>query len=438
MTFEDAMSGLGPGSWDEIPIPLAVADPELRVLAANRAWETGGLTPDGPVARFPFSSGGPEHPSYLLVGSVESSEADITHSQAQSEKMAALAMLAGGIAHEFNNLMGGLLGYAQLAEKTGAASDYRRAIQAVYQSATRARDVVGAMLGFVGRPMGRPDPTTLAEVVKPILTMVEAGLRNENIEVDARIDDAGEIVLDVGRAQQVLLNLVIHARSRLRDAGGGVVSVEARVDGRFALIRVADSQPAGANTLAARSISLATGRAVLREIGGDVRENPDGGRIWYEMLCPVGMVADEAPIETESEFPGESAPGGRILVVDDESMVRDLLAHVLGMHGYETHTASTGFAGVEKARHLTPELVIVDAQMPGLSGIETCAAIRREIPTCAFLMVTGAVGDELERIAGSAGGQGIELIAKPFEIEDVLGRARRLIAQVRASLGETS
>ncbi|MCC6159554.1 MAG: response regulator [Deltaproteobacteria bacterium] len=424
--------------WDELPIPLAVTDREFRVLASNGAWKSAGVTPDGLVTRFPLPGEGQAKGGYLLVGSLETSGAEVTHAQSQSEKMAALAMLAGGIAHEFNNLMGGLLGYAQLAEKTGETADYRRAIQAVYQSATRARDVVGAMLGFVGRPMDRSDPTTLTEVVTPILTMVEAGLRNENIEVDTRIDDAGEIVLDVGRAQQVLLNLVIHARARLRDAGGGVVSVAARVEGRFALIRVADSLSAEPNGAAARSISLATGRAVLREIGGDIREHQDGARLSFEMLCPVGPAGDAATIDPDQEFAGESEPGGRILVVDDESMVRDLLAHVLGMHGYETQTASTGFSGVEKARHLAPELVSVDAQMPGMSGIETCAAIRKEIPNCAFLMVTGAVGDELERIAGSAGGQGIEIIAKPFEIEAVLGHVRRLVALVRAASREMS
>ncbi|MCL4234522.1 MAG: response regulator [Deltaproteobacteria bacterium] len=422
--------------WDKFSIPLALADANLRVRAANRAWHTGGHTPDGPASRFPIHDDALTSGGYLLVGATDERDADITHSQAQSEKMAALAMLAGGIAHEFNNLMGGLLGYTQLAEKTGAASDYRRAIQAVYQSATRARDVVGAMLGFVGRPMDRADPTTLTEVVKPILTMVEAGLRNENIEVDTRIEDAGEILLDVGRAQQVLLNLVIHARSRLRDAGGGVVSVGAAVEGRFAMIRVTDSLPGGLAGEGASSISLATGRAVLREIGGDIRESRDDSRIWFEMLCPVGSIDDTVPDVIDQEFLEEYGSGGRILVVDDESMVRDLLAHVLGTHGFETQTASTGFAGVENARHFAPELVIVDAQMPGLSGIETCAAIRREVPDCAFLMVTGAVGDELDRIAESAGAQEIEVISKPFAIEDVLGRARRLVALVRTTSGE--
>ncbi len=431
---DDAMTTL-PNPWDELAIPVAVADAEWRVVAANRAWMSGGLTPDGPVAKFPVPGTEAGAGSYLLVGSADASADDMTHSQVQSEKMAALGMLAGGIAHEFNNLMGGLLGYAQLAEKTGAASDYRRAIQAVYQSATRARDVVGALLGFVGRPMDRCDPTTLAEVVRPVLTMVEAGLRNDNIEVDARIDDAGEIVLDVGRAQQVLLNLVIHARTRLRDAGGGVVTVNARVDGRFAVICVADSLP-GLGTERAGSVSLTTGRAVLREIGGDIRENLDGARLWFEMLCPVLDAGQTAAIDFEDDAAAELEPGGRILVVDDEGMVRDLLAHVLAMHGYETHTASTGFAGVEKARHLSPELVIVDAQMPGISGAETCEAIAKEIPDCAFLMVTGAVGDEFARVADAARSQGIEIVAKPFEIEDVLGRVRRLIAHARAASPE--
>jgi CheY-like chemotaxis protein len=121
-------------------------------------------------------------------------------------------------------------------------------------------------------------------------------------------------------------------------------------------------------------------------------------------------------------MPGKKKP--KVLVVDDERVIADTLAIILNQHGYEASAAYTGTGAVERARQLSPDLVISDVVMPDMNGIEAAILIREFLPACKILLFSGqaATADLLEN--ARAQGHEFEILAKPVHPQDLLAKLR--------------
>lgn len=426
------MSEIQPGELIEaLPWPAALTGPSGTILCGSRAlWSRLGVQAGDWIGRSiedldnSLPKGGPRFEAIPLQGSMEQHHwrvlPDDDHEAVQAERMAVIGMLAGGIAHEFNNLMSGLLGYAQLAQATKSVEDYRRAVDAVQETAGRSKDIIGGLLAFAGRHWGQGDTRRLSDIVRPILSMVEAGLRNDNIEIHVDMGADNEGVVDLGRLQQVLLNTIIHSRQAMVGDHGGALRLRARIEENRLTLTLADTHVATPRAAAERpGMGMTINRQIMREVGGGIAvEHSTTGTI-YTITCPVDVPAAAPPAPTTIAPAETNRPVGayKILVVDDEEMVRNLIGHVLKLEGHTVATAHNGYAGVERARHQPPDLAIVDMQMPGMSGIQTCEAIRAEHEDCRFLVITGSVGEEFDELASNLADRRIEVIQKPFQIE---------------------
>ncbi|MBZ0271648.1 response regulator [bacterium] len=369
----------------------------------------------------------------------------------QTEKMAGIGTLAGGIAHEFNNLIGGMLGYAQLAEASGRTEDYRKSNEVVFQSAKRAKTIISNLLTFARRVPNVIERSDLRELVEQVISLVKRDLQKENVAVEIDVDDGCVIHTDLGQFQQVLLNLIINAKHAMIDRKGGTLTIVGRQEGDRLRVVVKDTgvgipddilprifEPffttkgsIGSGAVAGSGLGLSISYGIISELGGEILVDtvPGEGSTFtvivpaaaMEPAAPEPDIAEDVPEETFRE-----AGKRRILVVDDEPMIRELLENLLLRDGHRVAIAGNGFAAVEQARAFRPDIAIIDAQMPGISGKETYQELRREHPEINAVMITGQVGGEYEDFAGEMHELGIGILKKPFDIHDIRVAIQRL------------
>ncbi|HPQ69748.1 MAG TPA: response regulator [bacterium] len=141
----------------------------------------------------------------------------------QSEKMAVIGNLAAGVAHEFNNLVGGILGFAQLAKLTEEMDDYRKTVEVVFEVSERAKKIIGDLLTFSRRPPNQIEHITIEEMVDQVITLVERRFDKQQIKIVREIEPEIAIEFDVGQLQQVVLQLLMSARESMPKSGTIVI-----------------------------------------------------------------------------------------------------------------------------------------------------------------------------------------------------------------------
>lgn len=366
----------------------------------------------------------------------------------QSEKMAGIGTLAAGIAHEFNNLIGGMMGYAQLASSTTDKKDYEKAIDVVFTSSKRAKEVITTLLTFSRRTSHETEVIRVDKLVSQVLSLVERDLQKRNIEIGFSVDSGFRLHTDVGQLQQVLLNLIINAKHAMPD--GGKLAVSAAVYGKEIHLRISDSgigisknnlerifEPffttkgsIGAGKEEGTGLGLSLSYGLIKDLGGEIKVESEVGKgSVFTIILPMydeGIESEEflrTKADTDCYLPTEIDSVSRrlnVLVVDDEQTVLDLMYQLLSREGHSVVTASTGFMAIEKVRNSMYDLIFIDAVMPGIDGVETLKQIREMMPDAKAVIITGALGTELEKLKEHTTELDAHILSKPFEIDDVL------------------
>lgn len=361
----------------------------------------------------------------------------------QSAKMQAIGELAAGVAHEFNNMLTGILGYANMlrltAEPGTAVHESARTIE---RAAQRAADLTRKLLGFARRGRSRRERVDLNDVIRDVITLLRQTLA-ENINVACEMNSDELVVTgDPGQLEQVLLNLALNSRDAM-PAGGeltissGTVTFDLAghmpepdsLPGRYAMLRVADTgsgisaedlerifEPFFTTRGQGRGsgMGLAMVYGTVRNHGGftEVDSKPGQGAV-FTVYLPQDV--REAPVEPEP--PANPAPdvgSARILVVDDEDLVRDVARSMLEVCGFDVVDFSNGQDAVDYYRDHGDrvDLVLIDMVMPGMSGRECFKAIRGMDPDVLAVLSTGFGEDGEAREVVQDGMVG--LVLKPF------------------------
>jgi PAS domain S-box-containing protein len=372
----------------------------------------------------------------------------------QAQKMEAIGHLTGGIAHDFNNILTGIMGYITLAgEREAASSDAKlaRHLQQAQRGATRAKELIQQMLAFSRAQKGKPRAVSLAPLAEEAVKLLGSSLP-ATVELRTALEqDLPAVMIDPVQVEQILLNLCINARDAMDGAGKITVGVRLAAqgatprcaschkpaDGRYVELAVADSGPGIAPPVLERmfepffstkevgrgsGMGLAMVHGIVHEHGGHVVvETAPGKGATFRVLLPALESGAESGAPRGAQDarakPLRQALEGRVLLVDDEQMVGEFMAELLGGWGLEV-TVRRDPAEAERWLAEDParvDLVLTDQTMPKMTGLELAqrlAALRPALPVILYSGYAENIGAEQLARSGVRA-----LLAKPVEPE---------------------
>lgn len=374
----------------------------------------------------------------------ERAEAALLHAQ----KLQAVGLLAGGIAHHFNNLLTIVLGNLELARRR-MAEDERLAgfLLAARRGAERGAEVTQQLLTFSRKQMLKPKVISLSEWLAEIKPLIASTLRGDITVEFAAAADVWPAKVDPAQLELALLNLAVNARDAMPNGGvlrfscANVEMADERLglDGRYVLLEIADTGEGVAPDLLPRifepffttkQAGCGTGLG-LSQVHGFVHQS--GGSMDVESALGTGTTirlylpaSDEGPIS----HAGEAAPskwmrrGGRLLVVEDDPGVAGVATDLLKSHGYSVHVADQPSAALQLLQDgLTVDLVFSDILMPGgMNGVQFAEEIRRQHPELPILLASG-YSDALSEAAAA----GFNVMTKPYQIDDLIEKVSSLL-----------
>jgi PAS domain S-box-containing protein len=368
----------------------------------------------------------------------------------QSQKIEAIGHLTAGIAHDFNNLLLGVLGYSELARAEvradSQAAEYLRRVESTSQ---RAVTLTSQLLAFGRRQSLDPRLLELNTLVTETVAMLRSVL-GEQIELVIALDPGVEAVrADAVQMQQVLINLALNARDAMPDGGkltirtsnDEVVDGDLRrhelEEGRYVVLSVEDegsgmtqeirdqifdpfftTKDVGKGT----GLGLSSAYGIVKQSGGhiEVATELHAGTTFRTYLPAFsGSQHPEAPVEEEpqelQDLPGEAprGPRRRILVVEDEEVVREMLARTLERLGYLVETAEDPSVALPVLRERGDDfaLVISDMVMPRMTGTEFALSVAEWMPELPFVFMSGYTEDVIPQPGSSTAGS---FLHKPF------------------------
>lgn len=366
----------------------------------------------------------------------------------QTEKMAALGQLVSGIAHELNNPLTAIMGYAQLLLGHGLSLPQQSEAGKVFQEAERARRIVKNLLYFARENKPERTRVDLNEIVERTLALRGYELRVENIVVECSLETGlPETMADPYQLQQVVLNLLVNAeQALLGDRGSGHVWIRTHCapGGRIAL-EVSDDGPGIAPSIASRvfdpffttkpagvgtGLGLSIVYGIVQQHGGDVTlESHRGSGAKFVVELPMASSLAEQAIVPAPQLEGRnsSSPLGRILVVEDEATVAQLIVDVLQEEGHEAEAAFDSQDGLTRIARNRYDLVICDLRMPRLDGpafYDALVSAGSPIQDC-IVFITGdtLAPRSLEFLESHR----LPYLAKPFLVEELKLAVNRVL-----------
>lgn len=389
-------------------------------------------------------------------------EKQLTTQLIQADRLASVGTLIAGVAHELNNPLTAIGGYAEmLASRPHDESD-TIAIATIAEQAGRCRDVARNLLNFARQTEDRVTDLDLNALISGVCDLRAYDLRAARIDVRASYDaELPRVVGQYGQLQQVIYNLVDNACYAMQGVGGAL-EVATWCDGESVYVRVADTGPGIPEQIVRRvfepfvtskprgegtGLGLSICRRILEDHGGQIEAHnrPGGGAAFVASLPAAGECAtaqagtdatrEDAPqVEHAPEVEDAQTPVGaalsspaKVLFIDDEPSLCALVNEYLSRLGHEVHVEATGEAGLETALAGDFDAIICDMRLPGISGEDVCMALLEHKPSAAERMVV-ATGDILSPQTQSFFDRtGLPHIHKPFKLDELQTAIAELI-----------
>ena len=379
---------------------------------------------------------------------LHSSEAQLRETQ----KLEAVGRLAGGVAHDMNNALNAIIAFADLAlQEAGDNEGLRDDIGEIRVAADRAAGITRRLLAFSRRQVLQPQVVEVNAIVNNVEDMLRR-LVGEQVTLSLRLaPDAGWVKSDPAQIEQVILNLALNARDAMPEGGRltidtDVLHLEVEQAGEFdiiapgdyAVLRIFDSGCGMTSDVLARAfepffttkdmargsgLGLPVVYGIVKQSGGQIRVHSELGK-GTSVEIYLARVAEPALPESAS---GSAACDETVLLVEDEELVRKVVARILERAGYRVLVAGNGdeaLAICERAPTLIDALV-TDVVMPGIGGRELAARVVERFPNLKVLFMTGYTDDEFLR--RGILDQGRAVLVKPFSPRDLLRRLREVL-----------
>jgi signal transduction histidine kinase/CheY-like chemotaxis protein len=367
-----------------------------------------------------------------------------------AERLESIGRLAGGVAHDFNNALAVIMSWASMLQRPGRSEAQRaQGLEAISQSAARAAELTRQLLSLGRRDVRAPRPTDVQALIDETVQALSR-LLPADITVRVRHGCDELALVDAAQLQQVLLNLALNARDAMPHGGLLELATRLRAAGEIAdlppvpniEICVRDSGIGMDAATRARlfepffttksdgggtGLGLATAHAVVTQSGGKiaVETAPGQGSAFYVYL----PLAQDASAGSSPRFPAVRPQAGRsILLVEDEVLVRDVMAHTLRDAGFRVLEAAHGDEALALASaQPSIDLLCTDGILPGLPTRELIARIEQRFRGIPVLVCSGHLQEELVRRQIAEGS--FDFLAKPFRPEELVMRVSTLLAR---------
>ena len=346
----------------------------------------------------------------------------------QAQKMEAIGVLAGGVAHDFNNILTAISGYSELALQQMEADDpLREYLAEIGHAGDRAAALTKQLLSFSRRGQMTPTVNSLNDAINETQRMLKRIVKeNINFRIDLA-PDLKDVKVDSGRISQVIVNLVVNAGDAMPD--GGTISISTRntflegdvvhenvvvTSGQFVELTVRDTG-IGMDQVTRRrlfepffttketgkgtGLGLSTVYGIVRESGGDILVQSEPGKgSTFRVYLPAATKAKERKPDANTSL-NSAAHAATILLVEDESAVRNLVQSILVRKGYDVISVECGENALEICRisERKIDLLLTDMIMPGMNGAALKQKIEELRPGISTVIMSGYTGDLLEK-----------------------------------------
>ena len=378
----------------------------------------------------------------------------------QSQKMEAVGQLTGGLAHDFNNLLAGITGALELTRlrvAQGRVAEIDKYMIAAQGAAKRAAALTHRLLAFSRRQTLDPRPVDVNMLVADMIELIQRTVGPSIVVETANADGLWPAFVDASQLENATLNLCINSRDAMPDGGritietanhwlaGEEAAAHELPEGQYLSLRVTDTGTGMSPELIAKAfdpffttkpIGQGTGLGLsmiygfAKQSGGQVRVDSEVGR--GTSMCIYlprysGSVSTDA-VEQSNQSTALAQAYGTILIVDDEPTVRLLLQDALGELGYtliEACDSVSGLAALRSDKRI--DLLITDVGLPGgMNGRQMADAGREVRPNLKTLFITGYA--ENAALEGSSLGPGMQILTKPFAIDNLVARVQNLLS----------
>lgn len=371
----------------------------------------------------------------------------------QAQKMESLGSLAGGVAHDFNNMLGGIMGYADLLMAGETDPVRQKYLKAILAASSRSAELTQKLLAFGRRGKNLVEPLDLAAMVGDCLDMIRPSM-SPDLQVVVAMEDGPTVDGDPSQIHQVLVNLCINAMEAMPERGVLTLSSCVREvsdsthpglpvpAGKYVELAVSDTglgmtreiqqrifEPffttKNSSGVSGTGLGLSTAYGIIHAHGGAITVDSSKGKgSTFRLFLPVGSAAP-GPREV---IPGSTRGEGLILLVEDEQLLRELGASALESLGYDVVTAKDGQEAVETFGRLHGRLsaVLLDLKMPRMGGREAFLELRRIDAAVPVIICTGYGENEEVQELLTEGARG--MLAKPYQISALAAKLRRVLA----------
>jgi len=367
----------------------------------------------------------------------------------QAQKMESIGLLAGGVAHDFNNILTIILGNAQLlAMRELPADKLSHHVNAITTSANRGTQLVAKLLTFARKTETNYGPVNVNDVAREIVGLLGETFP-KNIAIVSRLSDTLPFInADGGHIHQVLMNICINARDAMPSGGTLTMTTAVAAGDRvralfpkalalhYVMIEMADTgfgmdeltqskifEPffTTKETGKGTGLGLAVVYGIVENHHGFIRVQSalEKGTV-FSVFLPVSTEYDCAPEAVLSQQKFIKGNGQTVLVIDDEPLILEFMADLLGQQGYRVLTAESGEKGIDLFREKKNRVAVVlsDKDMPLMDGEKVYQALKSISPNVKFILLTGLIlGEEKKRLIKTGM---LDILHKPVEPKDLL------------------
>ncbi|MFL6763971.1 MAG: response regulator [Sphingomicrobium sp.] len=415
--------------------------------------------PSEPVALTIAGLRGLGDAAVLLLLKDNSEEAKLKRQVAQATKMQVVGQLAGGVAHDFNNILTAIIGHCDLMlmRHTPGDSDYDD-IQQIKSNSNRAAGLTRQLLAFSRQQTLRPQVVQLPDVVSEVSHLLKR-LLGETVELVVKHGrNLGPIRADPGQLEQVIINLAVNARDAMAAKGGGTLTIQTylvKADqvaelgsdilsiADYSALSVTDTGTGIPASVLGKiwepffttkeigkgtGLGLSTVYGIVKQSGGFIFADSKVGE-WTRFVIYLPVHREEAGAarsrKSEKAKKDELWGSGTVLLVEDEPTVRSVAERALTRHGYSVITADNGEDALEiLAKNEPIDLLISDVVMPGMDGPTMVREARQSRPDLKILFMSGYAEEQLRK---SIDIENVNFLPKPFSVTELAEAARRAV-----------